>query len=136
MRVRSTVFVMSPDPQDLVYQSVVGAIFISGLYMMAHGILQSFMQQALFEPPRSSNGPILVHPPTLPPHHARLRRHWLDGTPYKVVRRVSVAVMLIDPQDSYRSIVAALLFEGLTLLGDVAAGILIQQVLFRLWLLR
>ena len=43
--------------------------------------------------------------------------------------------MLIDPQDAYRSVVAALLFEGLTLLGDVAAGILIQLVLFRLWLL-
>ena len=51
MRVRSTVFVMSPDPQDLVYRSVVGAIFISGLYLIAHGIAQSFMQQALFEPP-------------------------------------------------------------------------------------
>ena len=43
--------------------------------------------------------------------------------------------MLIDQQDAYRSVVAAILFEGLTLLGDVAAGILIQQVLFRLWLL-
>ena len=42
--------------------------------------------------------------------------------------------MLIDPQDAYRSLVAAILFEGLTLLGDVAADILIQQVLFRLWL--
>ena len=55
--------------------------------------------------------------------------------PYKVVRRVSVAVMLIDPQDTYRSVVAALLFEGLTVLGDVAADILLQQLLFRLWLL-
>ena len=44
--------------------------------------------------------------------------------------------MLIDPQDTYRSIVAALLFEGFTVLGDVAADILIRQVLFRLWLLR
>ena len=43
--------------------------------------------------------------------------------------------MLIDQQDAYRSVVAVILFEGLTLLGDVAAGILIQQVLFRLWLL-
>ena len=136
MRVRSTVFVMSPDPQDLVYRSIVGAIFISGLYMIAHGIVLSFMPHTLFEPPTSSNGTFLVHPPTLPPHHARLRRHWLDGTPYKVVRRVSVAVMLLDPQDAYRSIVAALLFEGFTVLGDVAADILIRQVLFRLWLLR
>ena len=44
--------------------------------------------------------------------------------------------MLIDPQDTYRSIVAALLFEGLTVLGDVAADILIHKALFRLWLLR
>ena len=135
MRVRSTVFVMSPDPQDLVYRSIVGAICISGLYMIAHSLVLSFMPQTS-NPPCSTNGPFLVHPPTLPPHRARLRRHWLDGTTYKVVRRVSVAVMLIDPQDAYRSIVAALLFEGLTVLGDVAADILIQQVLFRLWLLR
>ena len=129
-------FVMSPDPQDLVYRSIVGAIFISGLYMMAHGILQSFMQQALFEPPSLDEWTI-PRPPTHPPQHrARLRRrHWLDGRTYKVVRRVSVAVMLIDPQDTYRSIVAALLFEGLTVLGDVAADILLQQLLFRLWLL-
>ena len=41
--------------------------------------------------------------------------------------------MLIDPQDAYRSVVAAILFRGLTLLSDIAAGILIQQVLIRLW---
>ena len=29
--------------------------------------------------------------PPHPPNHARLCRHWLVGTPYKVVRRVSVA---------------------------------------------
>ena len=78
MRVRSTVFVMSPDPQDLVYRSVVGAIFISGLYMMAHGILQSFMQQALFEPPS------LVEwtnpcPPTHPPPASRKASSSLAG---------------------------------------------------------
>ena len=45
----------------------------------------------------------------------------------------TVFVMSIDPQDAYRSVVVAILFSGLNLLGDVAAGILIQQVLFRLW---
>ena len=70
MRVRSTVFVMSPDPQDLVYRSIVGAIFISGLYMMAHGILQSFMQQALFEPPLLDEWTI-PRPPTQPPPASR-----------------------------------------------------------------
>ena len=59
---------MSPDPQDLVYRSVVGAIFISGLYMIAHGILQSFMQQALFEPPLLDEWtipyPCIHRPPT------------------------------------------------------------------------
>ena len=44
--------------------------------------------------------------------------------------------MSLDPQDEYRSVVASILLSGLTLLGDVAAGILIQQVLFRLWFLR
>ena len=67
MRVRSTVFVMSPDPQDAVYQSIVGAIFISGLYMMAHGILQSFMQQALFEPPTFVDWTIPRTPTHSPP---------------------------------------------------------------------
>ena len=70
MRVRSTVFVMSPDPQDAVYQAIVGAIFISGLYMMAHGILQSFMQQALFEPPTLDDWTI-PRTPTHPPHSSR-----------------------------------------------------------------
>ena len=36
-------------------------------------------------------------------------------------------------QDTHRSIVASISFSGLTLLGDIAAGILIQQVLFGLW---
>ena len=57
---------MSPDPQDLVYRSIVGAIFISGLYMMAHGILQSFMLQELFEPPSLDEWTI-PRPPTHPP---------------------------------------------------------------------
>ena len=43
------------------------------------------------------------------------------------------AFMSSDPQDAYRSVVASILLSGLTLLGDVAAGILIQQVLFKLW---
>ena len=48
MRVRSTVFVMPTDPQDA-YRSVVAAIFLSGLYLIAHGITQMLMHQALFE---------------------------------------------------------------------------------------
>ena len=44
--------------------------------------------------------------------------------------------MLSDPQDEYLSAVVSISLSGLTLLGDVAAGILIQQVLFRLWFLR
>ena len=49
--------------------------------------------------------------------------------------RSTVFDMSIDPQDTYRSVVVAILFSGITLLRDVAAGILIQQVLFRLWFL-
>ena len=65
MRVRSTVFVMPTDPQDLVYRSVVAAIFCSGLYLIAHGIAQSLMQQALFEHPSLVvwNIPCPPHPP-------------------------------------------------------------------------
>ena len=44
--------------------------------------------------------------------------------------------MLSDPQNEYLSVVVSILLSGLTTLGDVAAGILIQQVLFRLWFLR
>ena len=66
MRVRSTVFVMSPDPQDLVYRSIVGAIFISGLYMIAHGLVLSFMPQTLFEPPTLVEW-IIPCPPTHTP---------------------------------------------------------------------
>ena len=47
MRVRSTVFVMPTDPQDA-YRSIVAAIFCSGIYLIAHGIAQLLMQQALF----------------------------------------------------------------------------------------
>ena len=41
--------------------------------------------------------------------------------------------MLSRSQDEYLSVVASISFSGLTLLGDVAAEILIQRVLFRLW---
>ena len=41
--------------------------------------------------------------------------------------------MLLDPQDEHRSVVTSILLSGLTLFGDVVAGILIQQVLFKLW---
>ena len=90
MRVRSTVFVMSPDPQDLVYRSIVGAIFISGLYMMAHGILQSFMQQALFEPPTLDEWTNPRPPTHLPPSSCKAssslagrknRIRWYDAYP-------------------------------------------------------
>ena len=47
--------------------------------------------------------------------------------------RSTVFVMSIDPQDAYRSVVVAIFCSGLNLLGDVLAGILILQVLFRLW---
>ena len=41
--------------------------------------------------------------------------------------------MSLDSQDAHRSVVASMLFSGLTLLGDFAAVILIQQVLFGIW---
>ena len=78
MRIRSTVFVMSPDPQDLVYRSIVGAIFISGLYMIAHGIVLSFMPQALFEPPTLVEWNIPC-PPTHPPLASRKASSSLAG---------------------------------------------------------
>ena len=78
MRVRSTVFVMSPDPQDLVYRSVVGAIFISGLYIIAHGLVLSFMPQTLFEPPLLDEWTIPC-PPTHPPPASRKASSSLAG---------------------------------------------------------
>ena len=47
MRVRSIVFVMPTDEQDA-YRAIVATIFISGLYLIAHGIAQSLLQQTLF----------------------------------------------------------------------------------------
>ena len=73
--------------------------------------------------------------PPHPPNHARLCRHWLAGTTYKVVRCVSIAVFVMptDPQDAYRSIVAAIFCSGLYLIAHGIAQILMQQALFRLW---
>ena len=44
----TAVFAMSTDEQDA-YRSIVAAIFISGLYLIAHGIAQQLMKQKLFE---------------------------------------------------------------------------------------
>ena len=73
--------------------------------------------------------------PPHPPNHARLCRHWLAGTTYKVARCVSVAVFVMptDTQDAYRSVVAAIFCSGLYLIAHGIAQILMQQTLFRLW---
>ena len=73
-------------------------------------------------------------------HRNETRRwsHWLVGRPIKgdAVRAHSTqcAAMSDDPQDTYRSVVVALLCSGLYILGDAIARHLIQQSLFEVWL--
>ena len=47
--------------------------------------------------------------------------------------RSTVFVMPTDPQDAYRSVVAAIFCSGLYLIAHGIAQIRMQQTLFRLW---
>ena len=73
--------------------------------------------------------------PPYPPNHARLCRHWLVGTIYKVVRCVSVAQCSSwQPIHRTRTVPSSLRYFVVDyLIAHGIAQILMQQALFRLW---